>query len=99
MNKPTPGAMRASEEILKHRRKAGEVLWPREREINIMAQIIDDETGLADLLATMRNALATIKIMQLPVSGPVENVASNAQLLDIMADSFETAFARSEGHN
>ena len=96
--KPTPGAMRAAEKLERPRYShLGEESV--KFHIECTAHTIDDETGLSDLLATMKNALATIKIMQMPVVGAPENVASNTQLLNIMVSSFDAAIAKAEGES
>ncbi len=52
MNKPTPGAMKAAEKILR---------GYHDLSLKSMAQIIDKESGLADLLMAAKEAIAEIE--------------------------------------
>jgi uncharacterized protein YggU (UPF0235/DUF167 family) len=47
-----------------------------------------------DLVGTLNNALVTLKILQMPEG---QGGATNAELLQILADSFKAALAKAKG--
>lgn len=48
------------------------------------------------LLATIKNALTSLAIINMPVQGDISAVATNEELLKIIADSFRAAIAEAE---
>lgn len=62
----------------------------------LTAEIVRRYNAHDDLLAVIRNALLTIRIMSMPVLGNPASVATNDELLKIMGSSFEQAIAKAE---
>lgn len=51
------------------------------------------------LVTTIRNALTNLAIINMPVRGNPANVATDKELMDIMAESFRQALSEEESTN
>ena len=71
--------------------------YEKQKQIDLLTLgLLQEKTKASKLLATIKNALTSCAIIAMPVQEGTLDVATNEDLLNIMADSFKTAIAETE---
>lgn len=65
-------------------------------DIKDVVEVVLDQSGHDALLATIKNALTSLAIINMPIQEGTLDVATNEDLLKIMAESFKAAIAEAE---